>query len=191
MSEAPEELLQTKASTVSFDPIAGNSEPDVENPPPAKDPSLFQEPPDPSLIPLPLVIHFKGTKAPKETLEAIYKAGQYKAALPLNLLMIQSFMAGVYIAMSGHLYLAVGGGGVLGAALFPTGLITVVLTSAELFTGDAFVFVASVLDGCVPFSKLCRNWTVAWCMNFAGSLFWAGLLWPTLPTRLKILESRT
>ena len=65
-------------------------------------------------------------------------------------------MAGVYIAMAGHLYLAVGGG-VLGAVLFPTGLIAVVLTSAELFTGDALVFVASTLGGQVPVHKLVRN----------------------------------
>jgi formate transporter len=115
------------------------------------------------------------TKAPKDTLKAVYKVGIYKAGLPLNLLMVQSFMAGIYIAMAGHLFLAVGGG-VLGAALFPTGLIAVVLTSAELFTGDALVFVASVLGGQVPFSKLLRNWTVSWIMNFAGCLFWASVL---------------
>jgi formate/nitrite transporter len=178
MSETPEAQLQAKSSTVSFDPLTDVSESDVENPPlPAKEPtSSFEQPPGPSLVPSPpLMVQFKGTKAPKETLEAVYRAGEYKAALPLNLLMIQSFMAGVYIAMAGHLYLAVGGG-ILGSALFPTGLIAVVLTSAELFTGDALVFVASVLGGRVPFSKLCRNWTVAWCMNFAGCLFWAGLL---------------
>ena len=123
----------------------------------------------------PMVVQFKSTKAPKETLAAVYKAGEYKAGLPLNLLCIQAFMAGIYIAMAGHLYLAVGGG-LLGSALFPTGLIAVVLTSAELFTGDALVFVAGVLGRRVKFSKLVRNWTVAWFMNFAGCLFWGGLI---------------
>ncbi|KAL7574034.1 hypothetical protein ACA910_015613 [Epithemia clementina (nom. ined.)] len=118
---------------------------------------------------------YKSTKAPKETLQAIYKAGQYKAGLPLNILVVQSFMAGVYIAMAGHLYLAVGGG-ILGSAMFPTGLIAVVLTSAELFTGDALVFIASTLGGQVGVDKLLRNWTVAWLGNFAGSIFWASLV---------------
>jgi formate transporter len=120
-------------------------------------------------------LNYKATKAPKDTLLAVYKAGEYKAGLPLNLLMVQSFMAGIYIAMSGHLYLAAGGG-ILGSALFPTGLIAVTLTSAELFTGDALVFVASVLGRRVSAYKLVRNWTVSWFMNFAGSLFWAGAL---------------
>lgn len=126
-------------------------------------------------VPAAISFGYKPTKAPRETLQAVYKTGEYKAGLPLNLLMIQSFMAGIYIAMAGHLFLAVGGG-VLGAALFPTGLIAVILTSAELFTGDALVFVASVLGRRVSFAKLVRNWSVAWLMNFAGCLFWAVVL---------------
>jgi len=80
--------------------------------------------------------------------------------------------AGVYIAAAGHLYL-IAGGGILGASLFPTGLMAVVLTSAELFTGDALVFVAGVLGGKVSFGRLLRNWSVSWCFNFLGCLFWA------------------
>lgn len=112
------------------------------------------------------------TKAPKETLIAIYSAGKYKANLRLNVLTIQSFMAGVYIASAGQLYLTVGGG-VLGAVLFPYGLIAVILTSAELFTGDALIFVASVLGGQVPLKSLIRNWTVSWISNFLGCVSWA------------------
>jgi len=129
----------------------------------------------PPVLPTSIALTYNATKPPKETLQAVYRAGQYKAGLPLNLLMVQSTMAGVYIAMAGHLYVAVGGG-VIGAAVFPTGLIAVVLTSAELFTGDALVFVASVLGGKVSFGKLMRNWTVSWIMNFAGCLLWAVLL---------------
>jgi formate/nitrite transporter len=123
----------------------------------------------------PIDVHYVATKTPKDTLKAIYKNGQYKAALPLRLLSVQSFMAGFYIAMAGHLFFAVGGG-VLGAALFPVGLIAVVLTSAELFTGDALVFIVSVLGRKVSVSKLIRNWTVSWIMNFAGALTWASIL---------------
>ena len=83
-----------------------------------------------------------------------------------------SIQAGIYIALAGHLFLAAGGG-ILGASLFPTGLLGVILTSAELFTGDALVFVASVLGGRVSYKYLIRNWTVSWICNFAGCLFWA------------------
>lgn len=112
------------------------------------------------------------TKAPKETLQAIYSAGKYKANLRLNVLIVQSWMAGVYIAAAGQLYLTVGGG-VLGAVLFPGGLIAVILTSAELFTGDALIFVASVLGGQVKIKSLLRNWSVSWLSNFVGCVCWA------------------
>jgi formate/nitrite transporter len=123
----------------------------------------------------PIPVHYVATKTPKDTLKTIYKVGQYKAALPLNLLCVQSFMAGFFIAMAGHLFLAVGGG-ILGEALFPVALIAVVLTSAELFTGDALVFIISVLGRQVPVSKLVRNWTVSWIWNFVGALTWAAVL---------------
>lgn len=137
--------------------------------------AMTTQPPSTTDFPPAVSVTYKATKAPKETLLAVYRTGEYKAGLPLNLLMVQSFMAGLYIAMAGHLFLAVGGG-LVGGFLFPTGLIAVILTSAELFTGDALVFVASVLGGRVSFQKLLRNWTVSWIMNFAGCLCWAYVL---------------
>mmetsp|Transcript_21271 Transcript_21271/g.43605 ORF Transcript_21271/g.43605 Transcript_21271/m.43605 type:complete len:385 (+) Transcript_21271:155-1309(+) len=112
------------------------------------------------------------TKTPSQTLEAVYSTGQYKAALRLDILSVQSFMAGIYIAMAGQIFLSVGGG-VLGAGLFSAGLLGVVLTSGELFTGDALVFVAALLGGRVKASSVARNWTVSWCVNFVGCLAWA------------------
>jgi hypothetical protein len=105
------------------------------------------------------------TKAPKDTLQAVYAAGKYKAGLSLDVLCIQSTMAGIFIAFAGQLYLSVGGG-ILGAVLFPGGLIAVILTSAELFTGDALIFVASVLGGQVPIHRLVRNWCVSWYVYY-------------------------
>jgi hypothetical protein len=105
------------------------------------------------------------TKAPKDTLQAVYAAGKYKAGLSLDVLCIQSTMAGIFIAFAGQLYLSVGGG-ILGAVLFPGGLIAVILTSAELFTGDALIFVASVLGGQVPIHRLVRNWCVSWYVTY-------------------------
>lgn len=114
-------------------------------------------------------------KTPKDTLQAVYKVGIYKAELPLHLLCIQSFMAGIYISFAGQMFLTLNGG-LLGAIFFPTGILAVILTSAELFTGDALVFVASVLGNKVSIWSLLRNWTVSWIFNFAGCLVWASAL---------------
>jgi formate/nitrite transporter len=118
---------------------------------------------------------YSATNPPKQTLQAVYDAGKYKAALTLDVLVLQSFMAGVYIAMAGQLFLSLGGG-VLGSAFFPTGLIAVTLTSGELFTGDALIFVAGLLGGHVSAKSMLRNWVVSWCCNFIGCLAWAFVL---------------
>jgi hypothetical protein len=39
----------------------------------------------------PTLALYKPTKAPKETLKAVYKAAEYKAGLPLNLLVLQRY----------------------------------------------------------------------------------------------------
>jgi len=69
-------------------------------------------------------VRHPGTKPPKETVKAVYSAGVYKAGLPLDILFLQSCMAGMYIAIAGQLFLTAQGG-FLGAAFFPTGLIAV------------------------------------------------------------------
>jgi formate/nitrite transporter FocA (FNT family) len=55
-------------------------------------------------------------------------------------------MAGIYIGMATHLLLAIGWG-VLGAVFFPIGLLAILLTNGELFTGDILIFFAPVLGG--------------------------------------------
>jgi formate/nitrite transporter len=127
-----------------------------------------------------------GTKAPKDALKAVYAVGKARAAMTMDVLIVQSVMAGLYIGMASHLYLALGGG-VLGAAFFCTGLIAVLLTGAELFTGDILVFMAAVLGGKVSVRSLCRNWTISWICNMVGCLAWAYFL-VYLPDSLKDVD---
>jgi formate/nitrite transporter len=113
-----------------------------------------------------------GTKPPKDALKAVYAAGKARAAMTMDVLIVQSLMAGLYIGMATHLLLAIGGG-VIGAVFFPIGLLAILLTSAELFTGDILIFMASVLGGQVSVRSVCRNWTISWFGNMAGCLVWA------------------
>ena len=117
----------------------------------------------------------KSTKSLSQTLGAVYSAGEYKAGLRLGVLSLQSFMAGIYIAAAGHLFLSLGGG-ILGATFFTAGHLGVVLTSGELFTADALTLVASLLGGRVRIHRVLRNWTVSWTLNFAGCLAWAYII---------------
>ena len=115
------------------------------------------------------------TQKPQKVLETIYGVGQFKAELPLKYLMLQSFLAGIYKSVGCHTFVTIGGG-VLGAVFFPVGLIAIVLTGAELFTGDLLILVQCYLSGKVPGKSLVRNLCVSWVMNFCGTLLWAGLI---------------
>jgi hypothetical protein len=80
------------------------------------------------------------TRKPQKVLESVYSIGQFKANLEWQYLIVQCFMAGLYKSVGCHTFVTLGGG-VLGAVFFPAGLIAIVLTSAELFTGDLLILV--------------------------------------------------
>lgn len=64
----------------------------------------------------------------------------------------------------------------VGAMTFATGLMMVVLTGAELFTGNVMM-TFSVIEKRTSFLKLLRNWTIVYIGNFVGSLLLALLIY--------------
>ncbi|KAL3910302.1 MAG: hypothetical protein SGILL_007745, partial [Bacillariaceae sp.] len=110
-----------------------------------------------------------------QTLEAAYRVGEFKANVNIGYLLVQSVMAGLFKSIGCTSFLVVGGG-VLGAALFPVGLIAITLTSTELFTGDLLILTVSFLSKRVTLYSVIRNHVVAWCGNFVGTLLWASII---------------
>ena len=76
-------------------------------------------------------------------------------------------MAGAYIAIGAALctvvgtgvapHLGAGAARLLSAAVFPVGLIAIILTGMELFTGDAMLGPLAVLQGKVGWAKVLKN----------------------------------
>lgn len=64
----------------------------------------------------------------------------------------------------------------VGAMTFATGLMMVVLTGSELFTGNVMMTL-SVIEKKTSFAKLLRNWTIVYAGNFIGSLLIAFLIY--------------
>lgn len=64
----------------------------------------------------------------------------------------------------------------VGAMTFATGLMMVVLTGAELFTGNVMM-TFSVIEKKTSFAKLLRNWSLVYCGNFVGSIILAALIY--------------
>lgn len=64
----------------------------------------------------------------------------------------------------------------IGAITFSTGLMMVVLTGAELFTGNTMM-TFSVIEKKTSIWKLIRNWSIVYVGNFVGSVLLAALIY--------------
>jgi formate/nitrite transporter len=121
-------------------------------------------------------------------------AGKYKTGLPAWNMVLRGFMAGAYIAMGGALAtmcstgiqasdaaLAFGTASagfsqtILGAT-FPVGLIIIVLTGAELFTGDAMLAPMAAFIHKISWAAVLKLWVWVYIGNFIGSIWYAYLM---------------
>ncbi|WP_102398948.1 formate/nitrite transporter family protein [Haloimpatiens massiliensis] len=112
---------------------------------------------------------------PTEIREATIKAGETKAKIGLMQGIILGILAGAFIAIGGavasvgsHSVTNVGLGKFVGGALFPIGLILVIVCGAELFTGNNLMLLG-VLEGRFSFKKVLRNWVIVYISNFVGA----------------------
>ena len=124
-----------------------------------------------------------GFKSPKETTCSVDNIGCNKIGIEFGPLLTLSFLAGAFIAFGGLLAVIVGGGvpeikaanpglqKFIFGAVFPVGLMLVVVAGAELFTGNNASCVPAVLSGKASWSGLARNWTFSYVGNLIGSLF--------------------
>ena len=121
-------------------------------------------------------------KTPRDIVSAVDGIGCAKAGLDAGRLLLLGFLAGAYIAFGGLLAVIVGGGALgvgsgnpglqkfIFAAVFPVGLMLVVIAGAELFTGNAATCIPAALSGRITWRAVLRNWTLSYAGNFAGSL---------------------
>lgn len=103
-----------------------------------------------------------------------------KAGLPAGKCFLLAILAGLYIALGAVgctvVQANVGGGlgKLLGACVFPAGLILVVLAGAELFTGNCLM-AGPALKKQVKWAGVIRNWALVYLGNFVGALIAAAV----------------
>jgi formate/nitrite transporter len=108
--------------------------------------------------------------------------GVYKSKLPVFQLLLRGFMAGAYIAIGAGLCtvcntgFTAGAKSLVGGAVFPVGLIAIVLTGAELFTGDCMLVPMAALMKKISWKSVLRVWLWVYIGNFVGSVFYAYLM---------------
>lgn len=114
--------------------------------------------------------------SPLEIADNNIKSGISKASMPLVKMILLGIMAGAFIALGGvasnvvvHNIADVGVARMLAGVVFPVGLMLVVFTGSELFTGNCLMFMA-VLDKKIKLIQMIRNLVVVYFSNIVGAL---------------------
>lgn len=114
--------------------------------------------------------------SPQEVTAGYIEIGKKKAALPISKLLVLGILAGMFIAFA-----AVGANTasstitngslarLIGAAVFPCGLIMVVIAGSELFTGNTLM-VIPLYQKQITFVQMLYNWFWVFIGNFIGSM---------------------
>lgn len=103
-------------------------------------------------------------------------------------MILKSFLGGVYLSVGGLFLLILAGGAsglatnypgvqkALGAAVFPIGLIIIVITGLELCTSNFMVMTITTLQRRTTVLDLAKSWVVSFLGNLAGAMFFGGVL---------------
>ena len=125
---------------------------------------------------------------PPEIINVASRLAIDKANYSTRKVLVLSFMAGAYISFGALLSILVGGGipgiaatnpGIakfLFGAMFPVGLMMVVMAGAELFTGNNAYFMPNVLSQKQSWTAPLRNWVLVYFGNFVGAVIVAYFL---------------
>ncbi|MGM7634939.1 formate/nitrite transporter family protein [Bacillus sp. Hm123] len=117
---------------------------------------------------------------PDKITEIAIEAGVGKVKLPIVPMLILGFLGGAFIALGFLLDIRVIGSmppewgsfaGFLGAAVFPLGLILVILAGAELITGNMMSVSMALYARKISVADVARNWFWVTLANLIGALF--------------------
>lgn len=114
---------------------------------------------------------------PAEIIGNMISSAKVKSEMPVLKMIILGFIAGMFIAMGGcaanvasHAVSDAGIAKLISGAIFPVGLMMIVIIGGELFTGNCLM-ITGVLDGQVKWYKMIKNLLVVYFSNFLGGLF--------------------
>lgn len=121
-------------------------------------------------------VYIMQLNTPKEIVDSNISGAVKKANLKLSKMIALGILAGMFIAVGGvtsntvvHSITNVGLARILGGAVFPIGLLMIVLVGGELFTGNCLMVMAA-MDKQIKLSLLLRNLIVVFLANLFGSL---------------------
>lgn len=124
----------------------------------------------------------KGVLTPKEVAQSAVDVAVNKAGLNGWKMFILAVMAGLFIALAGngssisaYSVESVGMSKMISGLIFTSGLLMVLITGAELFTGNALML-AGVAQKKITVISMLRNWGIVYLGNFIGGVLLAFLI---------------
>jgi len=126
-------------------------------------------------------------KIPSEIAGSCCTIGKAKTEARWDKVLVLAFLAGAYIAFGSQLAVTAAAGApwpeqfpgiqrLIFGAVFPVGLMLVVIAGSELFTGNCMLPTIACLRGDGKWLGLVRNCTIVYIGNFIGSVFCAYFL---------------
>lgn len=117
---------------------------------------------------------------PDQILEISIKNGMKKTNYPLLTTILLGFQAGAFISLGFLLYIRVtaplaeslsGLSAILGASVFPIGLILTLIAGGELLTGNMMVVPLAKFANKIKTKQVVQNWLLITVSNFIGAIF--------------------
>ena len=121
-----------------------------------------------------------GYSKPEKIMEITIKNGVKKANYPLLRTLILGFEAGAFIALGYLLFIRVtatltgnieGLSSLIGASVFPIGLVLTLLAGGELLTGNMMAVPIARMANKINTRKVIYNWFLVTFSNFVGAIF--------------------
>ena len=117
---------------------------------------------------------------PEEIMDISIHLGTKKIQKPILAKLILGFIGGAMISLGYLAYIRVSASipeslasltSLVGAAVFPIGLLVILLGGGELITGNMMAVAIAFMDKKVTFSQLVKNWTIITLANIVGAIF--------------------
>ena len=114
--------------------------------------------------------------SPKETSEALILTAQNKASMTTQKRLLMSIMAGLYISLGAQGFMVTYENVFIRAAVFPVGLMLIVLVGGELYTGNCLMTFA-LLQKKIKAYDYIKSLLQVFTGNFIGALIVVALLY--------------
>nr|WP_160725959.1 formate/nitrite transporter family protein [Bacillus sp. USDA818B3_A] len=114
--------------------------------------------------------------SPNQIIESMVQSGEAKAKLPIRDLLIRGVLSGALLGFGTTLAFTAEiqtGMGIVGAILFPTAFVIIILLGLELVTGSFALLPVAVLGKKVTISQMMKNWLWVIAGHILGGILYA------------------